>query len=45
MNKSIELTEEQISGIISFILNHEREEIPDDVWEGMQSMREQTDWW
>ena len=27
------LSEEEVSAIFSFIRNHERDEIPDDVWE------------
>ena len=29
----IELSEEEAEAIIAFVKNHEREEIPNDVWE------------
>lgn len=29
----IEITEDEAYAIIAFIKNHERDEIPDDVWE------------
>lgn len=29
----IEISEEEAIAIIAFVKNHEREEIPDDVWE------------
>ena len=33
MDKNIILTEEEADSLICFIKNHEREDIPDDVWD------------
>jgi len=45
MNYILSLTEDEINGTISFILNHERDDIPDDVWDAMDKMREIADRW
>lgn len=37
---NIEFTEDDITSLISFILNHEREDIPDSVWEALNKMRD-----
>lgn len=33
MRQMINISEEEALTILSFVKNHEREEIPDDVWE------------
>lgn len=35
---TINLTEEEADALICFIKNHEREEIPDDVWDVCMKM-------
>lgn len=43
MHDTVILSEEDAETIISFIKNHEREEIPDDVWDVCMNMIDQTD--
>lgn len=33
MNDNIELTVDEVEILLAFIRNHEREDIPDDVWD------------
>lgn len=39
----ITITEEEAESIIAFIKNHEREEIPDDVWDVCMKLMDLTD--
>ena len=41
--KIIELSEEDASTLICFIKNHEREDIPDDVWDICMTMMDLID--
>lgn len=34
----VTITKEQAEALIAFIRNHERKEIPDDVWDACQAM-------
>ncbi len=43
MHDTVILSEEDAETIISFIKNHEREEIPDDVWDVCMNLIDQTD--
>lgn len=41
----IHISEGMAETIIAFVKNHEREEIPDDVWEVVQYLQEEVDAW
>ena len=41
----IRISEEMAETIIAFVKNHEREEIPDDVWELVQYLQDEVDAW
>ena len=44
MNEStVTITVDSAEVLIAFIRNHEREDIPDDVWEVCQSMMEELE--
>lgn len=43
MSMGITITEEHAEALIAFIRNHERSEIPDDVWDACQAMMDATD--
>lgn len=40
---SIVLTEEEADAIVCFIKNHERDEIPDDVWDVCMKLCDELD--
>ena len=44
MMYAITLTEEEAETIISFIKNHEREDIPDEVWDICMKLMDLTEW-
>lgn len=39
----VKLTDEEAETIISFIINHEREDIPDEVWDVCMKLIDQTE--
>lgn len=41
----ISLTVEETETLITFVKNHERKDIPDDVWELILKLQEETDIW
>ena len=41
----ISLSIEETETLIAFVKNHEREDIPDDVWELIMKLQEETDIW
>lgn len=43
--KMTSLTVEETETLITFVKNHEREDIPDDVWELITKLQEETDIW